>query len=63
VNPVSAEVLGPFLLRNCRKLLRNLVRFFVELVQIIDLAGEFLQPVVENLFGNFLFIERDQLFD
>ena len=39
---------------------RNLL---VELVELVDLGEEFLQPLVDNLFGDFLFVEGDQLLD
>ena len=37
--------------------------FLVRLVEQADLAEKFLQPFVDDLFGDFLFVEGDQLLD
>ncbi len=37
--------------------------FFVELVERVDLVEKCFQPLLDNLFRDFLFVEGDQLFN
>ena len=55
LRPLLGVYIGEFLLQR-----RDLL---VHLLERADFAKKFLQPVLDDLLGDFLFIEGDQLFD
>jgi len=60
---VLAIVLGTLLLRDGYELLLQLSGFFVVLGEFIDLAGELLQPVLQDVIRDFFFVEGDHFLD
>ncbi len=58
-----AEAARILLLRNLGQLVGQHHRLLVVLVQFVHTAGDVLQPVEENLFGDFLFVEENHFLD
>src|ERR1017187_6823024 len=63
VAPVTAIVAWTLLLVYRRQLFDERHDLLVKLVEHADLAQKFLQPLVDDLFGDFLFVEGDQFLD
>ena len=59
----AAMVLGTLLQRYGRIFFLHHGDLLVKLRHVVDLAGELVQPVLQNLVGNLLFVEGDDLFD
>ena len=60
---VAPIVLGPLLLRDRRELLDELAGLLVGLGQSVNLSGEFFQPVLQDLIGDFFLVEGDHFLD
>src|ERR1017187_2648440 len=63
VAPVTAIVAWTLLLVYRRQLFDERHDLLVKLVEHADLAQKFLQPLVHDLLGDFLFVEGDQFLD
>ena len=63
VDAVPAIIPRPLLHVHRRQLFLERRHFFVKLVERVDLAEKFFQTILDNLFRDFLFVKRDQLFD
>src|SRR5208283_4709914 len=63
VEAVPAMIARALLLIDGRQFFLERRHFFVELVERVDLGEKFFQTLLDNLFGDFLFVESDQLFD
>src|SRR5580700_1920388 len=59
----AAMVLGPLFLRHGNVLFLQNAGLFVELGHGVDLAGEFVQAVLQNLVGDLFFVEGYDFFD
>jgi hypothetical protein len=59
----AAVILRTLLQRDGRIFFLHHGDLFVELGHGVDLAGEFVQPVLQNLVGDLLLVEGDNLFD
>src|ERR1700722_10544137 len=59
----AAMVLGTLLLRSCNVLFFDDADLFVELGHGIDLAGELVQAILQNLVGDLFFVEGDHFLD
>jgi hypothetical protein len=59
----AAMILGTLFLGDGRVLFLQDGDLLVQLGHRVDLAGKFVQPVLQNLVGDLLFVEGDDLFD
>ena len=59
----AAMVLGTLFQRYGRVFFLHHGDFFIELRHVVDLAGELVQPVLQNLVGDFFLVEGDDLLD
>ena len=63
VEAVPAMVARPLLQIHRRQLFLERRHLLVKLVERVDLGEKFFQTLVDNLFRDFLFVERHQLFN
>ena len=56
-------VLRPLLLRDSGQLFHQLNRLLVVLLQVVDLPGDLVQAVGDDLFGDLLFVEENDFLD
>src|SRR5713226_6860909 len=63
IDAVPAIIPRPLLYVHRRQLFLERRHFLVKLVERVDLAEKFFQTIVDDLFRDFLFVKRHQLFD
>src|SRR2546426_2117159 len=63
VNAIAPIVAGTLLLVDCGQLFLERRDLAIQLFHRVNLAQEILQTLVDDLFGDFLFVEGDQLFN
>ncbi len=63
IQAIAPVVLGPLFLRDGGEFLDQLAGLLVSLGQVVDLAGKFFQPVLEDLVGDLLLVEGDHFLD